>query len=273
MHPDLFSLGPIHIKVYGLALAISFFVGVWVAAARAKKSGLDSQVMIDLSFIILVAAIIGSRLFYVVYHVEEFTGHWLDAVNPFQSSGEVGIAGLSMMGGIVLAIIAVMVFFIIKRMLPWPLLDSMAPAFFLGLGITRIGCFFNGCCFGVPTECSCGVVFPPDSMAGWVFPDAAIWPTQLFSSAAGFILFGLILLLERKKTFHGFTFWLAVMLYSGWRFIIDFIRYYEDSMIFASIGDINFTRNQFLCICLIIIAIIWFIYLKRKNEKPAEQPA
>ena len=271
MHPDLFSIGPIHIKAYGLALAISFFVGVWFAVKRAEKYDVKSQSIIDLCFIILVAAIVGSRLFYVVYHVEEFTGHWLDAVNPFQSSGQVGIAGLSMMGGIALAIIAAMVYFIIKRVNPWPALDILAPSFLLGLGITRIGCFFNGCCFGLPTDSFCGVVFPEESMAGWIFPHAHLWPTQLFSSAAGFIMFGIILFSEKKKTFHGYTVWLTIILYSTWRFIIDFIRYYEDSMIFISIGGINFTRNQFICIAFIIIAIFWLRYLKHTYEKATEQ--
>ena len=267
MHPELFHIGPLHVKVYGLALAISFFLGVWLAVKRGEKRGLPSKLVIDFCTVILIAGIIGSRLFYVVYHTEEFTGHWLDAINPFQSSGEIGIAGLSMMGGIVLAIIAALVFLIIKKIVPWLLLDSMAPAFFLGIGLTRIGCFFNGCCFGNPTDTFWGMIFPPNSMAGWVFPATHLWPTQLFSSAAGFVMLIIVLLVERKSSFAGFTFWISLMLYSVWRFLIDFIRYYEDSMIFMTIGKTSFSRNQFLSVCLFVIALIWFLYLKRKNAK------
>ena len=264
MHPDLFTIGPVHIKTYGLALAMSFFLGVWLAIKRAEKNNLDSQHMIDLSFIVIIAAIIGSRFFYVVYHTEEFTGHWLDAINPFQSSGVIGLAGLSMMGGIVLAIAAAIGFFIIKRTSPWGLLDSMAPSFFLGLGITRIGCFFNGCCYGLETDSWCGVTFP--------FHHHAVWPTQLFSSAAGFIMLGLLLFIEKKKkTFQGFTFWLAVMMYSVWRFFIDFYRYYEDSMVIVQFGDVAISRNQFLTICLFVIALMWFIYLKKQNAASTQQ--
>jgi len=248
-------------------LALSFFLGVWLAVYRARKAHLDEKQMIDLSFIIMVAALIGSRFFYVIYHMDEFAGHWIDTINPFQSSGQVGIAGLSMMGGMVLAIIAAILYFIIKKITPWPLMDVMAPSFFLGEALTRIGCFFNGCCFGKPTHSFCGVIFPPDSMAGWVFPNTAIWPTQIFSSIAGFVMVGLLLLAERKKTFNGYTFFIALAMYSIWRFFIDFYRYYEDSMIFLQIGNIGLSRNQFLCICLLIIAIWWFVYLKRKNEK------
>jgi phosphatidylglycerol:prolipoprotein diacylglycerol transferase len=147
-------------------------------------------------------------------------------------------------------------------------LDALAASFFIGEGLTRIGCFFNGCCFGKPSDCChLGVIFPPDSMAGWVFPNQALWPTQLFSSAAGFIMAGLLLLAERKKTFNGYTFFIALGMYSIWRFIIDFFRYYEDSMIFLSLGGLNLSRNQFLCVCLLIISVWWFIFLMKRNEK------
>jgi phosphatidylglycerol---prolipoprotein diacylglyceryl transferase len=267
MHPELFHLGPFNIKSYGLLLALSFFLGVILAVKRAQKAKLEAQQMIDLCFVVMIAAIIGSRFFYVIYHTEEFAGHWLDTINPFQSSGQVGIAGLSMMGGVVLAIIAALGYFIIKKINPWTMLDALAPSFFLGEGLTRIGCFLNGCCFGKPTHSHLGIIFPPDSMAGWVFPNQAVWPTQLFSSAAGFIMAGLLLFSEKKKTFNGYTFFVALGMYSIWRFAIDFFRYYEDSMIFMSIGDLSLSRNQFLCICLLIISIWWFIYLKQKNEK------
>lgn len=269
MHPELFHLGPLSVKAYGLMLAISFFVGVWLAVWRAKKVGLSEKLMVDLCFVIMVAALVGSRFFYVIYHTDEFTGHWIDIINPFQSSGQIGIAGLSMMGGLVLAIIAGILYFIIRKTSPWGLLDALAPSFFLGEGITRIGCFLNGCCFGKPTHCGCGVVFPPDSMAGWVFPNMAIWPTQIFSSIAGFLLAGALILTERKKTFNGYTFWIGLAMYSVWRFIIDFFRYYEDSMVFMQVGSLSLSRNQFLCFCLLIIAIWWFIYLKRKNAQTA----
>jgi prolipoprotein diacylglyceryltransferase len=85
-------------------------------------------------------------------------------------------------------------------------------------------------------------------------------------------MFGLILFLDRRRPFKGYTFWLAMMSYSVWRFFIDFIRYYEDSMIIFSTGDYNITRNQFLTVCLFIIALAWFIYLRRKNERIDKKP-
>ena len=172
------------------------------------------------------------------------------------------------MGGLVLAIAAALAYFIIKKINPWPLLDALAPSFFLGKAITRIGCFLNGCCFGNPTNCACGIVFPADSMAGWTFPDTPLWPTQLMSSAAGLIMFVLLLLLEKRKRYDGFTFWNGLAMYSIWRFTIDFFRYYEDSMVFLKIGGVAVSRNQFLCLCLLAISIWWHLYLWKKHVRP-----
>lgn len=272
MHPVLFKLGPLEIKAYGLMLALSFFLGTMLAVRRARRAGLSAQQMLDLCFIIMVAAIVGSRLFYVIYHFDEFKGNLISIINPFQQSGEIGISGLSMMGGLVLAIAAALGYFIIKKSNPWPMLDALAPSFFLGEALTRIGCFLNGCCFGLPTHCACGVVFPQDSMAGWVFPNTPLWPTQLMSSGAGLVIFLLLLFFEKWKRYDGFTFWNGLAIYSIWRFIIDFFRYYEESMVILKIGQTVISRNQFLCLCLLIISIWWQLYLRNryvKSVKPA----
>src|SRR4030067_3611929 len=136
MYPDpLKFFGILFVRSYGLLLAISFLLGVYLSIKRANKAGLNQNAVIDLSFFVLVAAVIGSRFFYVIYHTEEFSNNLLDIINPFHSV-YVGIAGLSMMGGVVLAIIAAFLFFMIKRMSPWPVCDVMMPMFALGIGIT-----------------------------------------------------------------------------------------------------------------------------------------
>jgi phosphatidylglycerol:prolipoprotein diacylglycerol transferase len=273
MYPEpLRFLGVTFIRSYGIMLALSFLLGVWLAVRRAKKAGLDPNLIIDLSFVVLVAAIVGSRFFYVIYHLDEFSNNLLDIVNPFHS-GYVGIAGLSMMGGVILAILSAFIFFYIKRQSPWPTFDVMMPTFALGVGLTRIGCFLNGCCFGLPTHSGCGLIFPADSQAGFVFPNTPLIPTQLFESLAGFMMLGIILWSERFKRFNGHSFWVTVGLYSLWRFIIDFFRYYEDSMVFATIGGQNFSRNQFLSALLFAGSIIAYIVMYARNRKQSSSPA
>ncbi|MCK4404845.1 MAG: prolipoprotein diacylglyceryl transferase, partial [candidate division Zixibacteria bacterium] len=82
MYPILIELGPLAVRTYGFLLALAFISAIWFSARRAKKLGLGIEWLPDLSLIILISAIVGSRFFYVVYHLEEFEGHILDMINP-----------------------------------------------------------------------------------------------------------------------------------------------------------------------------------------------
>jgi phosphatidylglycerol:prolipoprotein diacylglycerol transferase len=267
MYPEpLKFIGITFIRSYGLLLAISFLLGVYLSMRRATKAGLNQNTVVDLAFIVLVAALVGSRFFYVIYHTEEFSNNLLDIINPFHS-GYVGIAGLSMMGGVVLSVLAAFGFLFVKRMRPWPIFDVMMPMFALGIGITRIGCFLNGCCFGLPTHSHFGVVFPSDSLAGFVFPDTPLIPTQLYEAVAGFAVFFVVLWTERFKRFDGHSFWITLGLYGAWRFYIDFFRYYEDSMVFMTLNGQNFSRNQFLSLLLVIGSIIGYLVMYSHSRR------
>ncbi len=268
MCPVLFKIGPVSIKSYGLFLVFAFIAGIILALWRGKKKGVRPEKIIDLTLLVLISSLVGSRFFYVVYHLDEFQGHFWDVINPFQSSGEIGIGGLSMMGGVVLSIVAGIIYLFLKKMPVWKIADIVAPSFALGLGFARIGCFLNGCCPGKVTDSFLGVVFPPDSFAGYFFPGTRLLPTQLFESLAGFVIFSLLILSERFKTFEGFTFWLMLVFYSVWRFIIDFFRYYEQSMVVASFGSIRFSANQVLSLLIFIISIsMWFYFRSKKIKK------
>ncbi len=267
MHPTLFHIGPLAVRTYGFLLALAFVLGIWFAGKRARKRGMNMDWIPDLSLIILVTAIVGSRFFYVIRHLEEFEGHRWDMINPIQSSGEIGIGGLSMFGGFVLAIICSMFYLRLKRLNVQKIADILAPSVMLGLGVARIGCFLNGCCFGLPTQSSLGVIFPLDSPAGYFYPDVCVFPIQLAASAMGFAIFAMLLFVERFKSFDGFTFWLMLMLYSVGRFTIDFFRYYEESMVFARVGGVGFSMNQALTVLIFVISVFMWNNLRLKAKR------
>jgi phosphatidylglycerol:prolipoprotein diacylglycerol transferase len=266
MHPILIEIGPVVIRTYGPLLTLAFVAGIWFAARRAKRGGLGIDWLPDLSLIILISAVVGSRFFYVIYHLEEFEGHLLDMINPIQSSGEIGIGGLSMFGGLVLAIVCGILYVRLKKLNLWSIADVLAPSIMLGLGIARIGCFFNGCCFGKPSHSCLAVIFPYNSPAGFTYPDTPIFPIQLVASFLGFSIFALLLLLERYKSFDGFTFWLMLAFYSVARFTIDFFRYYEENAISVSFGQVGLTINQVLSIMILLLSLFVFCYLRRKSR-------
>jgi len=73
MHPILIHLFSIPIHSYGVMLALSFLLAIWFASIRCKKR-LASEVMVDVGFYVILSAIVGSRLYYVLLHSEEFRG-------------------------------------------------------------------------------------------------------------------------------------------------------------------------------------------------------
>lgn len=280
MHPEILKLGPVSVKAWGLMMAISVVIALFIALKRADKLGVKRDLVYDMVIVVVISAILGSRIFYVIFHLEEFRGNWLDIINPFSGPGGFGIAGLSMMGGVFLVVIAVALYSLIRKVGFPKLADVIAPTFLLGCGITRIGCFLNGCCYGRPTSGACGVHFT-DGAAGSFLQQyihshphehiTGLLPTQLMASAAGFILFLVVLWLERWRKFDGFTSWIVLGLYSIDRFIIDQFRVYEENQILAHIGPIMITVNEIILLILFVFSVVMFILgrrgykLRRKN--------
>jgi len=270
VHSKLFQIGPLEIHSYGLALALSFLLGIYFSMYRARKRGIDPNQVVDLSVGIVISAILGARFLYVIFHLDEFRGHWWDTVNPFQSSGQVGIAGLTMLGGFIAAVAFSLIYMRLKKLPVLKISDLLVPAVGLGYFITRIGCFLNGCCYGLPTDMPWGMVFPQDSPAGYCYPGQAIHPAQLYSSFYGLVIFGLTLFLERYKKFDGFLLFVFFILYGVSRFTVDLFRYYENSMVMLRLGNFSISVNQGISILLILLGgLLIFIYSRRSKKLSA----
>jgi phosphatidylglycerol:prolipoprotein diacylglycerol transferase len=256
MFPTILKVGGLHIYSYGLMLFVSFVAGIAIVESRARKFGVDSRRITDLALWVLVAVVAGSRLFYVAFHWKEFANDLIGIIAFWRG----GLAGLMFYGGFLGGIIAGVVFVLTNRLPVRRLMDAVAPAVVLGEGFTRIGCFLNGCCFGVPTSCPTGIRFPPHSPAGATFPGLAIHPTQLYSSAAGFILFGIALWLERRRLKPGVLSGILLIVYSLFRFGIDFVRYYEDAA--------NLWGNQVVSLVLTAVGVAVVVVCQRmgRNE-------
>jgi phosphatidylglycerol:prolipoprotein diacylglycerol transferase len=254
MHPVLWELGPLTLRTYGLFLAVSFLAGVALAVKRGERRDVKRKDIYDLSFTIMASSIVGSRLFYVLGHWGEYVGNPLSVFYFWEG-------GLSMFGGIVLALIASW-WFAAKRKLSFARLgDIIAPSLALGTAITRIGCFMNGCCFGLPTEGSCGLVFPSSSAAGSTFPGTPLQPIQLYSALAALVLFVVLLAVDRTKRRDGFLFGLLWVLYAAGRIVIDEFRYYEESSVFHW-AERAITYNQIIALGLIGIGL-FFMFSRR----------
>jgi len=259
MHPEITSLGPLHLKFYGLALTTSFLVGTFLAMRRARKAGVSEDLIVWLSLLVLALAVVGSRTLYVVTHLDEFGRPPLDFFKLWEG-------GLSMYGGVVLAVAGGLAFLRARTKTVWLVCDVVAPSIALGEAITRLGCFMNGCCFGTPTDLPWAVRFPDDSFSAMVFPGCALQPSQLYSFAAALVVFFLVLGAGRRIKYAGGLFWLCILLLSCARFLIDFTRYYGGSDFLGRLDGLSFNNNQLVALCLVVVSAVAMRVLKARSR-------
>jgi prolipoprotein diacylglyceryltransferase len=143
------SLTPDGIPIYGfgLMLFVAFLACTWLASRRAQREGIAKEYLQDLAIWIFVGGIVGARIVFMIqYHrpIEEFYKIWEGGL-VFYGSALGGVAGY-----------ALAYLFVIRKhnLSSWQLADIVAPSVALGLCLGRIGCFFNGCCFGNVATCA-----------------------------------------------------------------------------------------------------------------------
>lgn len=203
MHPDLFSIGPFHVKTYGLCMALGFLAAWQVLAWLCRRAGRKAEPMSNLIMLMMVSGVVGSRAAYVIEHWgAEFANHPERIVRVDQG-------GLMFYGGLILAVVVFFAWCFAKRERVLPLADMLTVVIPLGHAFGRVGCFFFGCCYGRVSSSPCAVAFPRASPAwyeqvnaGLLQPSAAkslaVLPTQLFESAAVLALFAALLLVHRR---------------------------------------------------------------------------
>jgi phosphatidylglycerol:prolipoprotein diacylglycerol transferase len=186
MHPEVLHIGFLHLRSYGLMMAIAFVVGTFLGLREARRLGLDEDKVVNVVLVTLVASVFGARMLYVLEHLGEFRREWTSVLALWQG-------GLTLYGGVVAGTFAGLV--AARRMgLPvWVTADALTPAFALGTMFGRIGCFLNGCCYGRPTSLPVGVVFPARLVrrvgVRWA---ARYTPAQLYAAFAGLLLFAIL---------------------------------------------------------------------------------
>jgi phosphatidylglycerol:prolipoprotein diacylglycerol transferase len=269
VHPTVVKFGTFAIHSYGLLLAVAFLASIQLFLARGRARGLPEDRLSTLSLWLLVLAILGGRILFVLTHWDEYKG---DPVGVFR----LWEGGLTLYGGYILAILGGILYVRHARLPAWRVGDAAAPAMALGIGIGRLGCFLNGCCYGLPTKLPWGIQFPPESYSSGVFPGERLHPSQLYMSFAGFALFAILLAMDRKRRFDGWLFWTYIAMDSVLRFLIDFTRYYDATSFLGKIGGLSFNMNQLLSVGLIATSLIMLRVLKNRpsaGTSPASEGA
>lgn len=219
MHPVLVKIGPIVIRYYGLMYVIAITLGAALLAreARRKALPLSSEGVLDLLLVTIPAAIIGARLYYVLFQWGYYGRHPLDILKVWQG-------GLAIHGGVIAGALAVLAFSRVKKVTFWPLADAIVPSLVLGQAIGRIGNLMNGDAYGLPTRLPWGIHFPPDSPAGRAYPGLATHPSMIYEMILDVLVFAYLWGIRKKGYRDGFPTAMYVILYSLARSLVSFSR-------------------------------------------------
>ena len=246
MYPVLLSTPWFNVYSYGFMLAIGYTVFMALTIYQAKKNSLDTGTIFDLMLMQLIVGVIGSRLLFVLEYTPEklFSFQFL----AFEQGG------LTFYGCIISAFIFDLLFLKLKKMPFWKTADCMGFGLGIGIAISRIGCFLNGCCFGTPCSQSIGFRFRG---AGPGYFHA----TQLYESILSLVAFAIIFfIIKKRQTHYGQIFLSFIILYGFFRFFIEFLRIENPIVLFGM------TLSQILSIIFISLSIIvWRKNLKNKE--------
>ena len=154
--------GGLAIQGYGLFLLLAMLCGFGLALYRCRQVGYDGDQVLSLGFWMVIAGLLGARLFYIIQKFDQFSG--LQPGEMFFKFVDMTSGGLVVYGSLIGGIVAGVVYMSKKKM-PWrQVIDIIAPGMVIGLAIGRIGCLMNGCCYGgVCSDGHPGLRFPAAS--------------------------------------------------------------------------------------------------------------
>ncbi len=277
MHPIFIRLGPLDIHTYGVLVAIGFIVGLAMAGRRARSEGIPVEQISDLGVWLIIAGMLGGKLFHIVFFWDDFIAGWhADGVRSLRE-------GFVFYGGFIFATLAAVVYARLKRLPLTKLVDVFAPSIALGHAFGRMGCFFNGCCYGkvCPDGFPLGVRFPAildatgrpigsvpfmDHLQHGLLRISAsaslpVHPTQLYEALGNLAIFGGLSLFYRHKRFDGQVWWLYVFSYGALRLVVEFFRGDYNTFYFGGL-----TIGQIVAITMIAVASL-ALWLSPKTVK------
>ncbi len=259
MYPKLISIGSFYIPTYGVLVALGFLAGLAVTVRLGRRAGLSSEKITNLAVYCAVAGIAGAKLFMFLFDAGEYLSHPSEifSLETLQAAGVFH-------GGFLVALIVAALYIRRERLPVWMTMDAFAPGVSLGHAIGRLGCFAAGCCWGKECHLPWGVYFRSDAAAP-VPLGKPLHPVQLYESAANLIIFGILYRRFNRAHSPGQVIGLYLVLYSTARFIIEFFREHEQSLI----GPFSIT--QWIALALLVAGAVILFRTKQTSDSYREQ--
>jgi phosphatidylglycerol---prolipoprotein diacylglyceryl transferase len=254
MNPIAFNLFGLPIRWYGILISAGMVIGILLASYNCKVKKLSYDSMMDLILVALPAAIVGARLYYVLFNLSYYLSNPGEIINIRQG-------GLAIHGGVLFALAAAYIYAKKKKLNFLGYADAAVPSLILAQAVGRWGNFFNQEAHG--GEVTKGFIsnFPQFIQKGMFIEGAYYHPTFLYESIWNLAVFAILMVVLRKVSRDGVTLFTYVGLYSIGRFIIEGLR--TDSLM---LGPIRVAQLVSLTGVVIWLAYLYIVYFKKKRD-------
>lgn len=261
------------IMFYGLIIGLAFLLAMFLAAGLAKKKGMDTDLYWDFYIFVVIAGVVGSRLYYVLFNLEYYLQNPAKIFNIREG-------GLAIYGGVIAVILVMIVFCRVKKLKFTAFVDNIVPGLLLGQAMGRWGNFFNCECFGGYTDSLMAMRIRKDLVSSSMMNEEVlshlvtdggvqyiqVHPTFLYESLWNTATLIFVLWFKKKKQkADGEILWLYMICYGIGRFVIEGMR--TDSLM---IGNTGLRVSQCVALVSAIAGVILFV-LGRRNLKKAEE--
>lgn len=257
------------IAFYGIIIGCAILIGFLIATSEAKRTRQNPEDYLDMGIIGVVCGIAGARLYYVIFSWDMYKDNLLDILNLREG-------GLGIYGGVIAAVITVIICAKVKRLNAPQIFDTVALAILNGQMLGRWGNFFNREAFGEYTDSLFAMQLPLDAVrnsdvtetmrANMQVVDGVsyiqVHPTFLYESVWCLILFILLFLYRKHKKYEGELFLLYLFGYGLGRVWIEGLR--TDQLLIPGIG---FPVSQLLAGLIVVVTGGLLIYLWRNHKR------
>jgi len=251
--PEIFSLGPVHVRWYGLMFAVGFLFGLQHGEKMFKHENLDPKWLESLFYYLIIATIVGARLGHVLFYGwDYYSQHPIEILYIWQG-------GLASHGGVLGIIIAMFIWskYVSKRSILWVLDRVVVPSVFVG-ALIRFGNLMNSEIYGMPTTLPWGFIFERNHET------VAKHPTQIYEALAYLVTFGVMLYMYWKtkaKDYQGLLVGVFFVMVFSARFFIEFIKEVQEPFE----NGMSLDMGQWLSIPFILTGIFLIVRALKKG--------
>ena len=251
MNPVALQLGPISIRWYAICIVSGLILAVYLSMKVAPRKKIDPDAIIDFILIAFPLAILGARLYYVIFEWGYYSQHLGEIFAIWNG-------GIAIYGGLLTGALVLYLFSRRRLIEPIDFLDIAAPSVMIAQSIGRWGNFFNQEAYGAAVK---SLNYLPSFIRDQMYIDGSYrQPTFLYESIWNLLGFLLILILRRKPQFlrQGEVTAFYLIWYGFGRMIIEGMR--TDSLMFAGLRV-----SQWLSMILILVGLAIILYQRRKK--------